>query len=175
MASACRQLPVTSGHCTQHQSSRGGCLKAPSLLRAWRGQETAGMQHPPGCKRLLPCGIGVRPTGGWSRQCICNWFSPWSSEAEIRRCYSTCLQNREQRQNARHRVQSCCMQAAAQLPCQLPPHWYGIDASPDTRAPFIVFSLQQSTNCFSLSWLSSHSEQAFFSHSGKKKKHNQTK
>lgn len=85
--------PLLAGSCLSPvgiapstRSSRGGCLKAPSPLRAWRGQETAGMQHPPGCKRLLPCGIGLRPTGGWSRQCICNWFSPWSSEAEIRRC-----------------------------------------------------------------------------------------
>lgn len=74
--------PLLAGSCLSPvgiapstRSSRGGCLKAPSL--AWWGQETAGTQHPPGCMRLLPCGIGVWPTGGWSRQCICNWFSPW--------------------------------------------------------------------------------------------------
>lgn len=52
----------------------------------------------------------------------------------------------EQRQNAKPYVQKhAAMQAVAQVPRWLPPHYYSVSTDPNIGAPLTVFSLQQST------------------------------
>lgn len=141
----------TPAACSGHSAIPGtitGCTE-----RIFQGLRTHSSSPAQVCKSAFLWHKGTRYA--WYVQ---NWFSPSIFKPEIHSCYSSHLQNREQRQNTRHRTQNhaACRQWHSYHVSCLPQAWHWCWSK--HQASLAAFSLQQGTNCFPQSWLSLHLE-----------------